>query len=155
MNDLHIAIMYAVTFILVRTAPMAAALAAWCFCSVFINVSSDLSAVYSFSSAGFLYILLALALSNKQSVFALIIAAYYFCFAFDTWVYADEKTWLWRNHENIVSFIHVFFIISFSSKFWQLVGAAINNLSRPMLHFMGGKKGVADNQSRKTEGAAK
>lgn len=130
MIDPIITAIYLIAALAICRADFLLCVSAWCINTYFINVSSDLSAVYSFACFGFAYIILAMLLSGRHGFFAALIALYHFVFATDTWINAETETWIWHNHEVFVLILHVCLIVSFSGLFWQLVDTWVSYLSR-------------------------
>ena len=140
MNDFAILAMYSITALAICRADFLLCAVTFAICSLFINVSTDISTVYSFSAAGFAYILLSLTLARAQSFGAVVIALYYFAFAADSWINSDVETWIWHNHETIVTAVHAAFVLSFSLHCQAVVAACRRNISRICAMLLGNQK---------------
>ena len=63
----------------------------------------------------------------------LVMAGYSIVFAIDSWIYSDVKTWIWLNHEIIVSCIHAVILLSFSRRVERVANQGVRGFYRDLL----------------------
>lgn len=149
MTDEIITIAYLIVALALCRASFFLCVALWAICLIFINVSTDISAVYGFAGAGFGYILLSVRLARWQSFGAVAIAVYYFVFAADCWINSDVETWIWHNHEIIVAILHANIMLSFSAHYGAVVDACYGPVRRVYAMLLGNMQNLSGAQSRK------
>ena len=83
----------------------------------FVVYDQPIDDVYQFSLFACLYLTAGHWLYKRGDLAtfgALMIAVYYAIYALDSWINSDAETWIWRNHEILVTSLHVFIMLLLS-----------------------------------------